>query len=66
MKFEEAKAVNPDLEDWKTAGIEQEDDPEYTAETDHILTCWAVLGGYCLLYGALGTLLLKLVDKDKR
>lgn len=66
MKFEEAKAVNPDLEDWKSAGIEQGDAPEYTAETDHILTCWAVLGGYCLLYGALGTLLLKLVDKDKR
>ena len=66
MKFEEAKALNPALEDWEQAGIQQEDDPEYTAETDHILTCWGVLGGYCLLYGGLGTLLLKLVDKDKR
>lgn len=66
MKFEEAKVMNPTLEDWTQAGIEQEDDPEYTAETNHIFTCWGVLGGYCILYGGLGTLLLKLVDKDKR
>ena len=66
MKFEEAKAMNPELEDWKEAGIEQEDDPEYEAETSHVITCWGVLAGYCLLYGATGTLLLKLVDKDKR
>ena len=66
MKFEEAKAMNPDLEDWKQAGIEQEEDPEYKAETKHVVKCWGVLAGYCLLYGAAGTLLLKLVDKDKR
>jgi hypothetical protein len=66
MKFEEAKALNPELEDWKDAGIQQEDDPAYTPESDHILTCWGVLGGYCLLYGGIGAALLKLVDKDKR
>ena len=66
MKFEEAKAANPDLKDWKQAGIEQEDSPEYKNKPRHILTCWGVLGGYSLLYGAVGASLLKLVDKDKR
>jgi hypothetical protein len=66
MKFEEAKALNPDFNDWKEAGIEQEDDPDYEAKTEHILTCWCVLFGYSLFYGAVGASLLKLVDKDKR
>ena len=66
LKFEEVKALNPNLQDWKEAGIVQEDDPAYKAETKHILTCWGVLCGYSLLYGAIGASLLKLVDKDKR
>ncbi len=39
---------------------------EYKASTSNILQCWGVLGGYSVLYGALGILFLKLVDKDKR
>ncbi len=68
--FEEMKAVNPELKDWKEAGIEQvieeEFKEDYKAEAKHIVLCWAVLAGYSILYGFIGTLLLKLVDKDKR
>lgn len=66
VKLEEIQAVNPEVEDWKEADIEQEADDQYKAETKHIVTCWGVLAGYSALYGFIGTLLLKLVDKDKR
>jgi hypothetical protein len=66
VKLEEIQAVNPEIENWKDAGIVQEFEEEYKAETKHIVTCWGVLVGYSVLYGVIGTLLLKLVDKDKR
>ena len=65
-KYEEAKALNPELKSWEDAGIEQKPDKEYKATKKHIGKSWAVLAGYSILYGFIGTLLLKLVDKDKR
>lgn len=65
-KFEEAKQVNPQLKSWKEAGIVQEYDKDYKTTKKHIATSWAVLVGYSALYGVAGTMLLKLVDKDKR
>lgn len=65
-KLEEIQKVRPEIEDWKEAGIEQEEDEQYKSETKHILTCWGVLAGFSVLYGFIGTLMLKLVDKDKR
>lgn len=65
-KYEEAKAIDDTLTSWEDAGIEQEPDEAYKATKKHIGTCWLVLAGYSLLYGFIGTLLLKLVDKDKR
>ena len=66
VKLEEIQAVNPEVKDWKEAGIEQEKDEQYKAKSKHIATCWGVLAGYSALYGFIGTLMLKLVDKDKR
>lgn len=65
-QFEEMQKLNPQLKDWKDAGIEQESDDEYEGTKKNVFTCWAVLGGYCLVYGFVGTMFLKLVDKDKR
>lgn len=66
VKFEEIKMQDPTIKDWKEAGIIQEKDDEYKATTGHVLTCWSVLAGYSIIYGFIGTLFLKLVDKDKR
>lgn len=66
VKFEEIKMQNSTITDWKEAGIVQEKDDEYKATTGHVLTCWSVLAGYSIIYGFIGTLFLKLVDKDKR
>lgn len=65
-KFKEAKQLNPALKSWKDAGIIQEKDDHYEATKGNIVSSWAILAGYSVLYGILGTLLLKLVDKDKR
>ena len=65
-KLDEIKKVNPEVKDWKEAGIKQEIDKQYKAEVKNITTAWGVLAGYSILYGIIGSLMLKLVDKDKR
>ncbi|MBR5279575.1 MAG: ABC transporter permease [Clostridia bacterium] len=39
---------------------------DYKATAKNLGNCWGVLAGYSMVYGFLGTLFLKLVDKDKR
>ncbi len=50
------------------AGLRLENDNglEYEGSPEYVLVTWLVLLGYSVAYGAVGTLFLKLVDKDKR
>lgn len=66
QKFYAAKEAGGQGEDWKDMGITQAYEEEYEATSQHVAGSWLVLSGYSLLYGFVGVLLLKRVDKDKR
>lgn len=66
IAFEEAKIQYPEIESWEELDIEQEPDEEFDASVSNVIKCWTVLSGYSLLYGIIGTVFLKFVDKDKR
>ena len=65
-KFEKALDSGEELNSWKDLGLNQEYEMDYDSSTQHVAKCWLVLIIYSVLYGLLGALFLKLVDKDKR
>lgn len=65
-KFNEARESDDEIESWKDLGLTQEYDMEYDSSIQHVAMTWLVLILYSALYGFLGILFLKLVDRDKR
>ncbi len=65
-KLNEARKSDETIESWKQLGITQEYEMEYDASASHLMVCWFVLLLYSIVYAFIGTLFLKLVDKDKR
>lgn len=65
-KFKEAMASDESISSWKELGLTQEYEMEYDASPANVLMNWMVLALYSILYGAVGTIFLKQVDKDKR
>jgi len=65
-KLDEARQSDESITSWKQLGITQKYDMEYDASASHVMMNWMVLILYSSLYGFLGILFLKLVDKDKR
>lgn len=65
-KIAEAALSDETITSWKDLGITQTYDMDYDASTQHVLKTWLVLLLYSALYGAIGTLFLKRVDRDKR
>jgi hypothetical protein len=65
-KFKEAAISDADITSWKDLGLTQKYDMDYDASVQNVTKTWLVLILYSALYGAIGILSLKLVDKDKR
>ena len=65
-KFEAAIDSGEKINSWKDLDLTQEYDMEYDASTQNVLKTWIVLIVYSALYGAIGIISLKFVDKDKR
>jgi hypothetical protein len=65
-KFEEAAKSDEEITSWKDLGLTQKYDMDYDASVQNITKIWLVLLSYSALYGALGAVSLKFVDKDKR
>ncbi len=65
-KLQEGAKSDEKINSWKELGITQEYDMEYDASSQHVIESWLVLSGYSMLYGLVGVLFLKRVDKDKR
>lgn len=65
-KLEEAAVSDESISSWKDIGITQEYEMEYDASVQHVAQSWLVLILFSAAYGVVGTLFLKLIDKDKR
>lgn len=65
-KFKDAALSDEEITSWKDLGLTQKYDMQYDSSVQNVVKCWLVLISYSLLYGGLGVLFLKLVDKDKR
>ncbi len=65
-KFKEAVSGDESITSWKDLGLTQEYDMSYDASAQNVAKTWLVLILYSSLYGAIGIVCLKFVDKDKR
>lgn len=65
-KIQQARDEGKEVNSWTELGITQEYDMEYDATVQNVMLCWGVLSLYSLAYGAIGTIFLKMVDRDKR
>ena len=65
-KFKEAALSDESINSWKDLGLTQKYDMQFDASTQNVTKSWLVLICYSLLYGILGIISLKFVDKDKR
>lgn len=65
-KFDAAIKAGEGIKSWKDLGLTQTYDMEFDASTQHIVSIWCILLLFCVIYGTIGVLFLKLVDKDKR
>lgn len=65
-KFEEAVERGDEVKSWKDLGITQTYEMEYDASIQHVSLTWLVLLLFCAVYGTIGILSLKLVDRDSR
>lgn len=65
-KLKKAQESDESITSWKQIGITQKYDMGYDASASHIMINWLVLVLYSGVYGFVGILFLKLVDKDKR
>lgn len=65
-KFDEAMKSDETITSWKDLNLTQEYDMDYDASVQHVAKTWMVLIMYSALYGAVGIVCLKFVDKDKR
>lgn len=65
-KLKKAQESDESITSWKQIGITQKYDMEYDASSSHVMANWLVLILYSSVYGFMGILFLKLVDKDKR
>ena len=65
-KIKTASNSDEKITSWKDLGLTQEYDMDYEASVQNVTKTWLVLILYSALYGIIGILFLKLVDKDKR
>lgn len=65
-KFEAAMDSDEKITSWKDLGLTQEYDMAYDASVQNVTKTWLVLILYSALYGAIGAVFLKFVDRDKR
>lgn len=65
-KFKAAVTSDKSITSWKDLGLTQTYDMEYDASAQHIVMTWLVLLLYSAVYGGIGIMFLKLVDRDKR
>ena len=65
-KFEAAAESDEEIKSWKDLGLTQKYDMDYDASVQNVTKTWLVLILYSALYGAVGIISLKFVDKDKR
>lgn len=65
-KFEAAAESDEEIDSWKDLGLTQTYDMEYDSSVQHVAQTWLILILYSGVYGFLGILFLKLVDRDKR
>lgn len=65
-KFEAAATSDEEITSWKDLGLTQKYDMDYDASVQNVTKTWLVLIVYSALYGAIGMISLKFVDKDKR
>ena len=66
QKFEEAAKSDEKITSWKDLGLTQKYNMDYDASVQNLTKTWLVLILYSAMYGAIGTICLKFVDKDKR
>ncbi len=65
-KFEKAAKSDEKLTSWKDLNLTQKYDMDYDGSVQNVTKTWLILILYSALYGAVGTIFLKFVDKDKR
>lgn len=65
-KLEEAMKSGEKISSWKSLNITQKYDMDYAGSPQNVAKTWLVLLLYSSIYGALGIVALKFVDKDKR
>lgn len=65
-KFKEAAESDKSITSWKDLGLTQKYDMEYDASIQNVTKTWLILILYSTIYGTIGIISLKFVDKDKR
>ncbi len=65
-KFEEAVQSDESIKSWKDLGLTQTYDMQYDASIQNVTKTWLILILYSAAYGVVGTVFLKMVDRDKR
>lgn len=65
-KFKEAAESDESIHSWKDLNLTQTYEMEYDSSIQHVIQSWLVLIWYSAIYGIVGILFLKLVDRDKR
>ena len=65
-KFNEAVSSGQEISSWKDLNLTQEYEMEFDSSIQHVSLSWLVLLFYSCLYGTVGIIFLKLVDRDKR
>lgn len=65
-KFEAAAESDEEITSWKDLGLTQKYDMDYDASVQNVTKTWLILIMYSAIYGAIGIISLKFVDKDKR
>lgn len=65
-KFNEAAKSDEKITSWKDLNLTQTYDMEYDASVQNVIKNWIVLIAYSAVYGLIGILFLKQIDRDKR
>ena len=66
LEFEAAAESDESITSWKDLELTQKYDMDYDASAQNVTKTWLILIMYSAIYGAIGIISLKFVDKDKR